>query len=129
MLTYQTGPLSLCRGHQFLDNLDNLSVFRPGQIVPMQIELAILHGGPANVSVVKTATNTVLGPPLIHFDDYGNRDLPQLPPNNTNFAVTMPTNLAPTDCRLAGDCVLQWHWSTIDAQTYVGCSDFVLFGT
>lgn len=112
-----------------MDNLKNLSVFRPGQIVPMEIELNILHGGPANVSIVKTATNTVLGDPLIHFDDYGNRDLPQLPPNNTNFAVTMPTHLADTDCRLAGDCVLQWHWITIDAQTYVGCSDFVLFGT
>lgn len=105
-----------------------VSVFRPGQIVPMTIELNILHGGPANISIVKTATNTVLGPPLIFFDDYGNRDLPALPPNNTNFAVTIPTNLADTDCRVAGDCVLQWFWTTIDAQTYVGCSDFVLFG-
>ncbi|KAI7784009.1 hypothetical protein LA080_011034 [Diaporthe eres] len=121
-------PLTLCRGHQFDDNLDKLSVFRPGQIVPMKIELSILHGGPANVSIVKTATNTLIGPPLIIFDDYGNRDLPALPPNNTDFAVTMPTNLADTDCRVAGDCALQWFWSTIDNQTYVGCSDFILFG-
>lgn len=103
-------------------------MFRPGQIVPMKIELSILHGGPANVSIVKTATNTLIGPPLILFDDYGNRDLPALPPNNTDFAVTMPTNLADTDCRVAGDCALQWFWSTIDNQTYVGCSDFILFG-
>lgn len=96
----------------------------------MNIELKILHGGPANISIVKTANNgTLLGPPLISFDDYGNRNLPALPPNNTNFAVTIPTNLADTDCRLAGDCVLQWFWSTIDNQTYVGCSDFILFGT
>lgn len=128
LLTPNSGPLSLCRGHQFLDNLNNMSVFRPGQTVMMQIDLAILHGGPANVSIVKTATNTVIGPPLIQFDDYGNRDLPALPINNTNFAVTMPVGLADTDCRVAGDCVLQWHWATIDAQTYVGCSDFVLFG-
>ncbi|CAN8104523.1 unnamed protein product [Discula destructiva] len=121
-------PLSLCRGHQFSDNMQ-VSVFRPGQVVPMQIELIILHGGPANVSIVKTATNTVIGPPLIHFDDYGNRDLGDaLPPNNTNFAITLPTEFSHTDCRVAGDCVLQWFWATIDAQTYVGCSDFVLFG-
>lgn len=123
------GPLTLCRGHQFLDNLDKLSVFRPGQVVAMNIELSILHGGPANISIVKTATNTVIGPPLIVFDSYGDRNLPALPINNTNFAVTLPTNLASTDCRVAGDCVLQWFWSTIDAQTYVGCSDFVLYGT
>lgn len=103
-------------------------MFRPGQIVAMNIELSILHGGPANISIVKTATNTVIGPPLIVFDNYGDRALPALPPNNTNFAVTLPTGLANTDCRVAGDCVLQWFWSTIDAQTYVGCSDFVLYG-
>lgn len=106
-----------------------VSVFRPGQIVPMQIELMILHGGPMNVSIVKTGTNTVIGAPLIFFDDYGNRDLGgALPPNNTNFAVTLPTSFAPGDCQVAGDCVLQWFWATIDAQTYVSCSDFVLFG-
>jgi hypothetical protein len=127
-LYFPLGPLTLCRGHQFDDNLDKLSVFRPGQIVPMKIELNILHGGPANVSIVKTSSNTVIGNPLIFFDDYGNRDLPALPPNNTDFAVTMPTDLADTDCRVAGDCALQWFWSTIDNQTYVGCSDFILFG-
>lgn len=122
------GPLTLCRGHQFLDNLSQLSVFRPGQIVPMSIEVNILHGGPANISIVKTATNSVLGPPLLFFDDYGNRDLPALPPNNTNFAVTLPAAFAEGDCRVAGDCVLQWFWATIDAQTYVGCSDFIVYG-
>lgn len=94
----------------------------------MNIQLLILHGGPANVSIVKTSTNTVLGPPLILFDDYGNRNLDALPINNTNFAVTIPTNLGASDCRTAGDCVLQWFWATIDNQTYVGCSDFILFG-
>lgn len=109
--------------------MNTLSVFRPGQIVPIQIQLIILHGGPANVSIVKTATNTAIGPPLISFDDYGNRNFGDaLPPNNTNFAVTLPTQFAEGDCRTAGDCVLQWFWNTIDTQMYVGCADFVLFG-
>lgn len=94
----------------------------------MKIELNILHGGPANISIVKTATNTVVGPPLIFFEDYGNRSTIPLPSNNTDFAVTIPLDIAPTDCRVAGECVLQWFWTTIDAQTYVGCSDFILFG-
>lgn len=80
-----------------------------------------------NVSIVKTATNQVLGQPLIVFDSYADESLATLPPNNTAFSVTMPTNLAATDCAVPDDCVLQWFWFGTGAQqTYESCVDFVM---
>lgn len=41
----------------------------------------------------------------------------------------MPTNLAAGDCRVAGECVLQWFWFGTGArQTYESCVDFVVAG-
>lgn len=55
--------------------------------------LPIPHAGPMNVSIVKTATNTVLAGPLISFDVYADEALPELPANNTQFSITIPASL------------------------------------
>lgn len=89
--------------------------------------LPIPHAGPMNVSIVDTATNTVLGSPLISFDVYADESLAELPANNTDFSVTMPTDLAATACTQAGECVMQWFWFGTNAkQTYESCVDFVM---
>jgi hypothetical protein len=89
--------------------------------------LPIPHEGPMNVSIVKTATNTILGDALISFDSYADEKLASLPPNNTDFSFTMPRNLAATDCVKPGECVLQWFWFGTEAkQTYESCVDFVM---
>jgi hypothetical protein len=101
--------------------------FTPGQVVAMEAILPIPHEGPMNTSIVDTATNTVIGQPLISFASYADEKLAELPANNTNFSVTMPTNLTGNKCAVAGECVLQWFWFGTNAkQTYESCVDFVM---
>ncbi|KAK3935656.1 hypothetical protein QBC46DRAFT_367435 [Diplogelasinospora grovesii] len=119
--------LDLCRGAMFADNKDRVQTYSPGQTIAMKAQIPIPHEGPANVSIVKTATNKILGNMLLVFDSYADEKLPALPPNNTAFSVTMPTNMTSTDCTAAGDCVLQWFWfGTAAKQTYESCVDFVM---
>ncbi|KJZ72446.1 hypothetical protein HIM_08115 [Hirsutella minnesotensis 3608] len=118
--------LFLCRGAQFEDNQDAVQKFTPGQTINFKADLSIPHEGPCNVSVVDTATNKIVGDPLITFDSYADEKLPQLPANNTNFDVTMP-NVPAGQCTKPGECVLQWFWFGTDAkQTYESCVDFVV---
>ena len=105
-MTASSGKLDLCRGAVFEDNEAQVQKFSPGQVVPFKAILPIAHEGPANVSIVKTATNTLLGDMLLVFASYADEKLKVLPANNTAFAVTMPTNLAADDCKVAGECVL-----------------------
>jgi hypothetical protein len=101
--------------------------FAPGQVVDMEAIIPIPHEGPMNTSIVDTTTNTVIGQPLISFASYADENLAQLPANNTNFSVTMPTNLAANQCTVAGECVMQWFWfGTSAQQTYESCVDFVM---
>lgn len=121
------GNLGLCRGAVFEDNANQVQQFAPGQVVDMEAAIPIPHAGPMNTSIVDTATNTVIGGPLISFDVYADENLAQLPANNTAFSVTMPTNLAANQCAVAGECVLQWFWFGTNAQqTYESCVDFVM---
>lgn len=93
----------------------------------MKAILPIPHVGPMNVSIVNTKTNTVLGAPLISFDVYADESLATLPANNTDFSVTMPSNISNGTCGVAGQCVLQWFWfGTKAEQTYESCVDFVM---
>ena len=62
------------------------------------------------MSIVQTSTNKVIGEPLIVFDTYADEKAAVLPKNNTDFDVTIPTNLGKADCSTPGDCVLQWFW-------------------
>jgi hypothetical protein len=94
----------MCKGLQFADNTANVQTFQPGQVVNMLASIPIPHEGPMNVSVVNTQTNTAIGAPLITFVSYADESLAQLPANNTNFNVTIPTTLGST-CAVAGTCV------------------------
>lgn len=126
-LNFFKGQLDLCRGAVFEDNVALVQQFSLGQVVNFNAILPIPHEGPANISIVKTATNQVLGEPLLVFDSYADENLAVLPANNTDFDVTIPATLAATDCTVAGECVLQWFWfGTAAQQTYESCVDFVI---
>ncbi|KAK1482402.1 hypothetical protein CTAM01_13562 [Colletotrichum tamarilloi] len=119
--------LDLCRGAKFEDNKANVQTFKAGQVVNMKAEIPIPHEGPMNVSIVDTATNKVIGQPLIVFDSYADENLAALPKNNTDFDITMPSNLPAGTCAQAGQCVVQWFWvGTAAKQTYESCVDFVM---
>ncbi|KAK5658254.1 hypothetical protein OQA88_2229 [Cercophora sp. LCS_1] len=123
--------VGLCRGAMFEDNTDKVQTFSLGQVVVIEVALTIPHEGPANVSIVQTSTNKIVGGILLFFDTYADEKLAEMPANNTAFGVTLPTGEAGKEvqaaCKQAGDCVLQWWWLGTDAkQTYESCVDFVL---
>ncbi|KAK3353224.1 hypothetical protein B0T25DRAFT_518336 [Lasiosphaeria hispida] len=126
--------VDLCRGAVFEDNINRVQLFTPGQVVVVTVALPIPHEGPANVSIVQTATNQIVGDMLLVFDTYADEKLAELPANNTAFGVTLPSGKAgeavAAACPTAGSCVLQWWWLGTGAkQTYESCVDFVLTGT
>lgn len=94
----------LCKGLQFEDNKAQIQNFTKGQVVNMRASIPIPHEGPMNVSIINTKTNTAIGAPLINFVSYADEALATLPANNTNFNVTIPSDLG-TNCTVAGDCV------------------------
>ncbi|KAJ4198992.1 hypothetical protein NW767_008578 [Fusarium falciforme] len=119
--------LWLCKGFQQEDNTDNVQTYSLGQEIDFDVNIAAPHTGYANVSVVKTSSNTVIGEPLIEFSNYASNA--GLDANNTAFSVTLPESLG-GDCTTAGDCVLQWFWDAPDIdQTYESCIDFVVGGS
>ncbi|KAK7413326.1 hypothetical protein QQX98_007836 [Neonectria punicea] len=118
--------LWLCKGFQFDDNSANVQSFALGETVPFTVNIAAPHTGYANVSVVKTSTNSVIGEPLIEFSNYASNA--GVSANNSAFSVTIPDDLG-SDCTTAGDCVLQWFWDAPDIdQTYESCVDFTVGG-
>ncbi|KAI0200463.1 hypothetical protein F4808DRAFT_161150 [Astrocystis sublimbata] len=122
--------LWLCRGVQFGDNAANVQTYTPGQEVEVKVQVTIPHMGMANVSVVDTKTNAVLGEPLLRWPSgYADEKLyygDTLPANQTDFKVTIPTTLG-DKCATAGDCVIQWWWYGTGAkQTYEACIDFTV---
>ncbi|VUC25398.1 unnamed protein product [Clonostachys rosea] len=118
--------LWLCKGFQFADNSASVQSYTLGETIPFEITIAAPHTGIANVSVVKTSSNSIIGEPLIEFDNYASNS--GIPANNTAFSVTLPSDLG-GECTTAGDCVLQWYWDAhnID-QTYEACVDFTVGG-
>lgn len=116
--------LWLCKGFQHDDNTDNVQTYSLGQEIDFDVNIAAPHTGYANVSVVKTSSNSVIGEPLIEFSNYASNA--GLDANNTAFSVTLPSSLG-GDCTAPGDCVLQWFWDAPDIdQTYESCIDFVV---
>ncbi|KAL8348922.1 hypothetical protein RB601_002173 [Gaeumannomyces tritici] len=122
--------LELCKGIPFSDNNkpERIQKFSPGQKVDFNVAITAPHSGICNVSVVDTTSNSIIGTPLIEFDNYASTKT-GVAKNNTNFSVTMPASL-PEKCGTAGACVLQWFWdSPIEAkQTYISCVDFAFSG-
>ncbi|KAF2703634.1 hypothetical protein K504DRAFT_364989, partial [Pleomassaria siparia CBS 279.74] len=120
--------LNLCKGYKFADNSANIQTYTAGQVVPIVVEIHAPHTGTANVSIVKTSSNSVIGSPLISWDVYASVST-GTPANNTNFDITIPSDLG-SQCATAGDCVIQWWWDarSID-QTYEACIDFTVGGS
>jgi predicted carbohydrate-binding protein with CBM5 and CBM33 domain len=119
--------LWLCKGFQFDDNKDNVQSYKLGEKIDFDINIAAPHTGYANVSVVKTSSDTMIGEPLIEFENYAANS--GTAANNTAFSVTLPESLG-GECTKAGDCVLQWFWDAPDIdQTYEACVDFVVGGS
>tara|TARA_R110002003_G_scaffold6_3_gene282 strand:- start:337 stop:753 length:417 start_codon:yes stop_codon:yes gene_type:complete len=53
--------LWLCKGLQFDDNRNNTQTWQAGQVVPVKVWLRIPHEGSANVSIVDTKSNQIVG--------------------------------------------------------------------
>ncbi|KAJ5682658.1 hypothetical protein N7462_005823 [Penicillium macrosclerotiorum] len=115
----------LCKGYKFADNKDNVYSYTAGEKVDFTVDIRAPHTGIANVSVVDTASNSVIGSPLIYWSVYASTAT-GVTANETSFSVTIPDDLG-SKCATAGDCVLQWYWyaQSID-QTYESCIDFTL---
>ncbi|RDW90028.1 uncharacterized protein DSM5745_01803 [Aspergillus mulundensis] len=118
----------LCKGYQFDDNTDNVQSYTAGETVDFVIDIVAPHTGVANVSVVDTATNSVIGSALKSWDVYASTAT-GVTEDETNFSVTIPDDLG-SQCSEAGACVLQWYWyaESID-QTYESCVDFTVGGS
>lgn len=116
-----------CKGVPFSDAGEVFS-YTAGQVIPMTVEIRAPHDGVANVSIVKVSSDTVVGSPLISWDEYALTSSPiSQHPDWTSFDITMPD--VSTECANAGDCVIQWYWdaASID-QTYESCIDFKMGG-
>ncbi|KAL4787439.1 hypothetical protein BJX76DRAFT_354152 [Aspergillus varians] len=119
----------LCKGYQFADNKANVQSYTAGESVDFVIDIVAPHTGVANVSVVDTSTNSVIGSPLKEWtSDYASTAT-GVTEDDTNFSVTIPEDLG-SQCSEAGACVLQWYWyaESID-QTYESCVDFTVGGS
>ncbi|KAH8890135.1 hypothetical protein GQ53DRAFT_747619 [Thozetella sp. PMI_491] len=122
-----TCNLAMCKGLQFAD-IDESTVqkFSPGQTVPIKVDIRAPHTGTANVSIVDTSTNTMMGEPMIYFADYASTKT-GVQKNQTDFSVTIPKDLPAGSCAQPGDCVVQWWWDSRESdQTYMSCVDFVM---
>ena len=98
----------LCKGLQFGDNAANVQEFVAGQTVEVQVDLTIPHVGSANVSVVDTAANAVLGDPLVLWPS-GYADEREFyagttPKDQTDFEIVIPDDLG-GKCAEPGECV------------------------
>ncbi len=96
--------VSLCKGLQFANNNATVQAFAPGQVVPITVDIQAKHTGVANVSVVGTRTNAIMGDMLIAFPVYASTST-DLPKNQTQFNITMPDFA--TSCAAPGDYVVQ----------------------
>jgi hypothetical protein len=99
-----------------------------GQTVPFKFEVRAPHTGTANVSIVNTATNTIIGEPLLICIDFADNSK-YIPANETSFPITIPSDLGDT-CATAGACVVQHYWNAVSIdQTYESCVDFTVGGS
>lgn len=94
--------VSLCKGLQFEGNSANVQNFTAGQVVPITVDIQEKHTGTANVSIVDTATNKIIGNQLIYLPVYASTAT-DIPKNQTQFSITMPD--VSSQCGNAGACV------------------------
>ncbi|KAH7332891.1 hypothetical protein B0J17DRAFT_541140, partial [Rhizoctonia solani] len=120
--------LNLCKGLQFADvSSANIQSWTAGQVVPIKVDIRAPHTGSANVSIIDTTNNAIIGSPLKLFPVYASVSSP-ITADQTSFSVTIPD--LGSKCATAGSCVLQWWWDapSID-QTYESCVDFTQNGS
>ncbi|KAH7091488.1 hypothetical protein FB567DRAFT_275566 [Paraphoma chrysanthemicola] len=118
--------LWLCTGLQFADNAKNTQTWAAGDVVPVKVWVRIPHEGSANVSIVDTKSNKIVGKMLkVWASGYApGKKESDVPLDQKEFSVTVPEGLE-EKCAVAGDCVLQWWWfGTAAKQTYESCVDF-----
>ncbi|KAF2226305.1 hypothetical protein BDZ85DRAFT_173532, partial [Elsinoe ampelina] len=119
---------NLCKGLKYEDNTDKVQRYTAGQVVPMTFNVAAPHTGSANVSVVRTSDNTVIGQPLKSWSNFA-PNAGGAAPDQGSFSITIPDT--GSECASPGACVLQ-HWWDADkpniSQTYESCIDVVIGG-
>jgi hypothetical protein len=95
----------LCRGYEFADNKANVFNYKTGDKVDIKVTIRIPHVGNANVSVVDTKANAVIGEPLkVWASGYADgAKYPNLPADQLAFSVTIPELGA--KCTTPGACV------------------------
>ena len=98
--------LWLCKGLQFADNAANVQKWTAGQVVPVKVWLRIPHEGSANVSIVDTKSNKIIGEFLKNWPKgYApGRSEKDAPLDQREFSIKVPTGLE-EKCAVAGDCV------------------------
>ena len=99
--------LWLCKGLQFADNpANNTQTWSAGQVVPVKVWLRIPHEGSANVSIVDTKSNKIVGDMLkVWAKGYApGKKESDAPLDQKEFSVTVPEGLE-EKCAKAGDCV------------------------
>ncbi|KAF7960635.1 hypothetical protein EAE96_000310 [Botrytis aclada] len=113
-----------CKGYKYADNTDLVQSWTAGQVVPFTFNVAAPHTGTANISIVDTASNTVIKQ-LLYYDVFASTAT-GVTSNETSFSITIPDDL-PSTCATAGGCVVQHWWdaASID-QTYESCVDFTV---
>jgi hypothetical protein len=95
-----------CKGLQFADNANNTQTWKAGQVVPLKVWVRIPHEGSANVSIVDTKTDTVIGDMLkVWSKGYApGKKESDVPEDQKEFSVTVPEGLE-EKCATAGACV------------------------
>lgn len=120
--------LCLCKGFVFADqDATNVQSYVAGETVPIHFDIRAPHDGVANVSIVDTASNSVISE-LKSWNQFALTSRP-IQSNETDFDITIPSDLGGR-CTTAGECVIQMFWDarSID-QTYESCVDFVVGGS
>jgi hypothetical protein len=97
--------LWLCKGLQYKDNAANVQNYKVGDTVNIKVYLRIPHKGSANVSIVDTKSNTIIGQPLFDWPSgYADENQkPNYPKNQTDFDVKIPD--LGGKCTTPGECV------------------------
>lgn len=98
--------LWLCKGLQFADNMNQTQTWHAGQVVPVNVWIRIPHEGSANVSIVDTKRNEIVGGMLKVWEKgYApGKTESDTPLSQREFSITVPEGLE-EKCAVAGDCV------------------------
>lgn len=74
----------LCKGYKYGDNTANVQSWTAGQVVDFTFDVRAPHTGYANVSIVNTATDTIIGEQLLYYSDFAD-NAKMIPANETAF--------------------------------------------